>query len=78
MITYRTYEQLTPVCDNVSARPSGKLSQSVSQLLLLCILQNRQLSLERAPMVYGIYFQSYICPEVNGGIIIQFNANLKI
>ena len=34
MITHRTYEQLTSVCDNVSARGSEILSRSVCQLFI--------------------------------------------
>ena len=34
MITHRAYEQLTPVCDNVSARGSEILSPSVYQLFI--------------------------------------------
>ena len=35
MITYRTYEQLTPVCDIVSAKHLEKLSRRVSQLIII-------------------------------------------
>ena len=44
--TYRTYEQLTPVCDNVTASRSKTLSKCVP--INHRILQYRQLTLERA------------------------------
>ena len=41
MITYRTYEQLKPFCDDVSVKPWWKLPQSVSQLFtVFCNIGN--------------------------------------
>ena len=67
MITYRTYEQLTHICDNVSARPWGKLSRSVWQLFIIfcnignCLWKGR---LERAWRVRWCMFE-YWCPQFN-------------
>ena len=46
MVTYRTYEQLTPFYDNVSAKPIIIIMKCVA--IIYCILQYRQLFLERA------------------------------
>ena len=63
MITYGTYEQLTPVCDNVRKI----ITKCVP--IIYRILQYRQLTLERArSLVEPLKAQSHIETQLNSTV----------
>ena len=56
MITHRTYEQLTPVCDNVCTGVRNIITKCVP--IIYRILQYGELSLEKAPFLFEVIIDS--------------------